>query len=418
MGISPHRNHGTATEGRRRLTRTGLVGVVATVSIVAGACGSSSKASNTTTPAAASTGTSGSAPTTGGSSPTGSGLAAIEAKVAQLEKAVTNVDVSVPPIKGLPDLKGKKLLIVPALGIVFNPSIGIITAALKPLGISVQECDGQGNPSTMASCMEQAPTIPDLAGVMTIGVPYAQTPTAYAALAKKNIPVAAVQQDPGGAKSVLGKLGFVGSTSVLDGGVTAAADYIIAKSDGKADVIALGDNSSPDVIAASQYMANYLKTNCPGCKVTLKEIASVQIGDATTYISAQMLQDPKVNYVLSINQDVSGEAVAKGLQSANATQKVKQGGPGAGLLSMQQVAQGSAGFVAAISGSLDSWNWADAMLRVIAKEPVPTDYPVVVRLFDTASIKQIKITPAEGSSFDWFGTANYPQQYYKLWAGK
>jgi ribose transport system substrate-binding protein len=410
MGISPHhRNHGRATAGHRRKTRAHLVAMVATVAtvaIVASACGSSSKSSSSaaSSTAAAGAGRSG-----------GSGLAAIEAKVVQLEQPVTNVNVTVPPIKDLPDLRGKKVFVVPALGIVFNSAIGIIAGALKPLGVTVQECDGQGNPTTMASCMEQAPTIPNLAGVMTIGVPYAQVSTAYAALASKNIPVAAVQQDAAGVKSVVGVLGFVGSTSLLDGGVTAAADYVIAKSGGHADVIALGDNDSADVVAASQYMANYLKTNCPGCKVTLKSFSSTSIGDATTYVSARVLQDPSANWLLSINQDVSGEAVAKGLQSANAAQKIKQGGPGAGLLSMLQVAQGSAAYVAAISGSLNAWSWTDAMLRVIAKEPVPTDYPEVVRLFDTNSIKQIKVTAAESATFDWFGSANYPQQYDKLW---
>jgi hypothetical protein len=217
---------------------------------------------------------------------------------------------------------------------------------------------------------------------------------------------------------VIGQLGFVGSTSVLEGGVEAAEDYVIAKSKGLADVVALGDNDSVDVVQASNFMVNYLKTNCPHCKVLLKEISSASVSDATPFVSSQVLADPKFNWLVSLNQDVSGEAVAKGLQSANATKKVKQGGSGVGLLSMQQVAQGSASYVAAIAGGLNSWNWADAMLRVIAKQPIPTNYPEVVRLFDASNIHTIKITPQESTTFDWFGQANYAQQYDKIWGVK
>jgi ribose transport system substrate-binding protein len=374
---------------------------VFTVAIATAACGSSA----TSTAPASSV----------GAQSTSAQLAAINAQVNKLEQPVESVKVDVPKLTGLPSLKGKKLLIVPALGIVFAPAVSVVAQALKPLGITVQECDGQANPTTMASCMQQAPTIANLAGVMTMGVPVQQTPNAYALLAKDNIPVAAVQQDAGSTKPVLGKLGFVGSTSVLEGGVKAAEDYVISKSKGLADVVALGDNDSLDVVQASNFMVSYLKANCSKCKVLLKEISSASMSDATPFVSSQVLKDPKFNWLVSLNQDVSGEDVAKGLQSAGATRKVEQGGPGVGLLSMQQVAQGSAGFVAAIAGGLNSFNWADAMLRVIAKQPIPANYPEVVRLFDASNIHSIKITPQESTTFDWFGHATYAQQYDKLW---
>ncbi len=377
--------------------------VAALALVVPTACGSSSSKSTTASASA---------------SATSPGLAAIDAAVKKLESPVNGVQVNVPKLTGLPSLKGKKLLIVPSLGVIFNPAIGVITNALKPLGLTVQECDGQANPSTMASCMDQAPTIHNLAGVMTIGVPVQQTSTAYALLASHHIPVAAVQEAPNGAKSVVGQLGFVSSSAVLDAGIKASEDYVIDKSDGKANVLALGDDDSPDVIQASNYMVSYFKANCPDCVVASKQLPAASEADATPLVSSKVLSDPKFDWVVSIEQDSSGAAVAKGLQSAHATTKVTQGGTGVGLGSMQEVAQGTAGFVAAVAGGLNSWNWADAMLRVIAKQPIPTNYPVVIRLFDASNIHSIKITPQESQTFDWFGTANYPQQYDKIWGVK
>ena len=183
-------------------------------------------------------------------------------------------------------------------------------------------------------------------------------------------------------------------------------------------MLALGDNDSVDVQNASMFMLSYFKAHCPQCTVAGKQLSAASMGDATPLVSARILSDPKFNWLVSLNQDSSGEAVAKGLQSANATHKVEQGGTGVGLLSMQQVAQGSAGFVAAVAGGLNAWNWTDAMLRVIAKKPIPTNYPEVVRLFDSSNIHSIKITPQESVTFDWFGKANYPAEYEKIWAGK
>ena len=129
-----------------------------------------------------------------------------------------------------------------------------------------------------------------------------------------------------------------------------------------------------------------------------------------------MLSNPGLNWLVSLNSDVSDASVVKGLQSSDATSKVEQGGVGNGIASLQGVKSGQAGYTALISGELLSWNWTDALLRLIAHNPVPTDYPVVVRLIDKTNIGSLDISPKGELNFGWFGgTDTFTGAYTKLW---
>ncbi len=435
--MSVHRRtHGSTTGSRARRRRLIVLSAAVAATVLVAGCGSSSSPSagassagassaGASSPAAAMSGAPGAmsgssgasagtpSPSAGGAS--GGSLAAIQAHVATLMKPSSGVDLTMPAITGMPDLKGKTVLVVPALGLVFATAIKQVTTALGKVGVTVQTCDGQGNPSTISSCLSQAPSIKGIAGVMVIGFPYQGAPDAFNTLAKKNIPVLIAQQNADG-QPTSNLLAFVGTTNLFKVASEAADDYVIATSNGKANVLALGLDESQDVRDATKHMSDYLTSSCPGCKVTTKSVPSMQISSASNLVSAAVLQNPDLDWLVSLNSDVSGQSVVKGLQSSNAATKVKQGGIGNGVLSLQQVSAGQATYAALISGELLAYNWSDALLRLIAHNPVPTNYPVVVRLIDKSNIGELKIAPEEALTFNWFGSKDtFASAYGKLW---
>lgn len=341
--------------------------------------------------------------------PSAASSAAAAAKRVAAEQVPVSVNLHLPSVKGVRALHGKTVLVVPVISVPFTPNLTALKTALAAAGLKMRVCDGQGVPSTIASCMGQAKSTHP-AAVITLAVPYQLVANAYDTLVAEKIPTLAAFQDPDG-KATSRYLHFALQAPTLDESVTNSDDYIIDRTKGKGNVLILGNSDSPTVIALTTRTANYLKAHCPTCTVTTKSTTTAQASQIPGIVSSFVLANPDTNYILAVNLDVDGPGLLSGLQSANRTNIPFGGG---GSASGQSVKSHVASFASLNSASYLAWEWTDATLRVIAGRPEVT-YPVVERLFDSANVAHINFSPSRAATFDWFGTSNYESDFKMAW---
>src|SRR6266702_5165279 len=123
--------------------------VIAAVALLA-ACSSSSSSSSS-----ASTGTS---PATATSSSADTGRAKAQAMVSQLEGTTSTYPVPTASIPGVAALKGKTVYYVPLVQFIpgFVVTAATMKTALAKAGMNLQICNGNGQPSAIAACVQQA----------------------------------------------------------------------------------------------------------------------------------------------------------------------------------------------------------------------------------------------------------------------
>src|SRR5580704_19043557 len=128
-------------------------GAAITAAAVLAAC--SSSGSSSSSPAAASS--SASASTGGGDT---AGLSKAQQMVSQFESVTTTYPVPTAPIKGVASLKGKTVYYIPLVAAIpgFVVTAATMKVALADAGLKLQVCDPQGQPSGLASCVQQATT--------------------------------------------------------------------------------------------------------------------------------------------------------------------------------------------------------------------------------------------------------------------
>jgi ribose transport system substrate-binding protein len=395
--------------------RAKVLAAAAVAALALAACSSSGggEPASTSLPATTGAQSSAAAPPATTSSAAADPAAAAAQRVNALLGPVTDLSIDLPKVTGLPDLAGKKILVVPLASVIFSTEVTAIKQALGKIGVTAQVCDGQALPTTIATCLEQAPSI-GAVGVITIAIGYKVAPNAYDDLASKNIPVLAAFQSPEG-KAVGKYLAFEDSVPTITRTADASADYIIAHSGAAAHVLEIGISDSQPLIDMSDDVHAYLTKNCPECTVEQKNLSTPQVAQATSLVSAQTIADADLNWIFPINLEVTGPAIAQGLQNASKTGTVQQGGAGFGIGTLQLVKQKKASFAVLSSANLIGWEAVDGVLRMIAGLSVPTNYPAAVRIFDASNIDQATLTADAAAGYSWFGQPTYQQTFLGLW---
>jgi ribose transport system substrate-binding protein len=369
------------------------------------ACSSSSSSSSSSTAATS--------PSASSTSSTSSGVAYAEKMVAQLESTTTNYPVPTASISGVSSLKGKTVYYIPLVAAIpgFVVTAATMKTALAAAGLKLQVCDAQGQPSGLASCVQQATTA-DAAGIVADSVPYGMAENAFNAAQAKGIPIIIADQYPpttttANTDAVTYVPGVVDQPSQI-------AYWIIADSDGKANLIINEEADSPSSI---QYVVNSLsiyKQYCPDCNVTVKQITatttSTQLASDT---SANLLANPDTNYYYTEFED-SLQPTVQGIQQSNKSDIALSvaGGSvdGLGLLAGNSVVKS----VVTVDQAYAGWALTDEILRMATKSG-PVSEPFPSRLFTKQNIGTIQVTTADQASGAWFGNSSYQAAFEKLW---
>jgi len=380
-------------------------GVTLTAAALLAACSSSSSSS---TSASSSTGASSSPSAT--SSPS-AGLAAAQKMVTQLEGTTSAYPVPTADVSGVSKFAGKTVFYIPLDAHIpgFVVTAATMKTALAKAGLKFQECDGQGNPSAIASCVSQAQGV-NAAGIVLDAIPYGMAQNALDGAKAKGIPIVIADQYAEGANSneVASVPGVVNQPSQI-------AYWLIANSGGKASAIIGEEEDSPSSIAYVQNALPIFKQDCPDCHIVVKPItASMSDQQITAAVTSNVQTDPTAQYYYTEFEDSLQDTVS-GIQAAGKASSVGiavAGGSvnGLGLLKSGQLVKA----VVAVDQPYAGWALTDEVLRMMTKSgPVTETFPS--RLFDAANIGSIQVTSAAQDSGAWFGDDSYQASFEKLW---
>jgi ribose transport system substrate-binding protein len=381
-------------------------GVTLTAAALLAACSSSSSSS---TSASSGTGASSSPSATSSAS---AGVAAAQKMVAQLEGTTSAYPVPTADVSGVSKFAGKTVFYIPLDAHIpgFVVTAATMKTALAKAGLKFQECDGQGNPSAIASCVSQAQGV-NAAGIVLDAIPYGMAQNALDSAKGKGIPIVIADQYSQGAQSsnqVAYVPGVVDQPSQI-------AYWLIASSGGKASAIIGEEEDSPSSIAYVQNALPIFKQDCPDCHIVVKPItASMSDQQITAAVTSNVQTDPTAQYYYTEFEDSLQDTVS-GIQAAGKASSVGiavAGGSvnGLGLLKSGQLVKA----VVAVDQPYAGWALTDEVLRMMTKSgPVTETFPS--RLFDAANIGSVQVTSAAQDSGAWFGDDSYQASFEKLW---
>ena len=381
-------------------------GATLTAAALLAACSSSSSSS---TSASSSTGAS-SSPSATSTAP--AALAAAQKMVAQLEGTTSAYPVPTADVPGVSKFAGKTVFYIPLDAHIpgFVVTAATMKTALTKAGLKFQECDGQGNPSAIASCVSQAQGV-NAAGIVLDAIPYGMAQNALDGAKAKGIPIIVTDQYSQGAQST-NQVAYV--QGVVDQ-PSQIAYWLIASSGGKASAIIGEEEDSPSSIAYVQNALPIFKQDCPDCHIVVKPItASMSDQQITAAVTSNVQTDPTAQYYYTEFEDSLQDTVS-GIQASGKASSVGiavAGGSvnGLGLLKSGQLVKA----VVAVDQPYAGWALTDEILRMMTKSgPVTETFPS--RLFDAANIGSIQVTSAAQDSGAWFGDDSYQASFEKLW---
>ena len=384
-------------------------GAAITAAAVLAACSSSSSSSSSSSAPASSSATASSTASAAGG--TSAGLAKAQQMVTQLEATTTNYPVPTASIPGVSSLKGKTVYYIPLVQFIpgFVVTAATMKTALAKVGMNLQICNGNGQPSAVAACVQQA-TGAGAAGIITDAIPYGMAQNALDAAKAKGIPIIITDQYPPSGNENTDAVTYV--PGVVDQ-PSQVAWWIIANSQGKANAILAQESDSPSSIAYVQNSLAIYKQNCPGCTVTVKSITATTNSQLASDTSANLLSNPNATYYYTEFED-SLDPTVQGIQQSSKTNISLSvaGGSVDGLGRLKSNSMVKA--VVAVDQAYAGWALTDEILRMATKT-APADEPFPSRLFTAQNIGSIQVTTADQASGVWFGDTSYQSAFEKLW---
>jgi ribose transport system substrate-binding protein len=320
-------------------------------------------------------------------------------------------------------LKGKTVWYIPITfeDPEFATTATALKAAMAKAGMHLHTCNGAASPSATAACLNRA-TSTRAAGVILDSIPVVLAANAVAAVEKAGIPVLITDQIvPPTALHLPGTVSGLGNDKLSyligDGPISlrGISDWIIADSGGNANVLIseFTDNYSATSFVETGAKAEFQKY-CGACKVTTSLVTNANFALIPSETSAALISNPTTNYVLS-EFDASLQVVYGGVQSAGYTKKVR-GASTVGILAGLQMIKTNNYLAADLGTDFPYQGWADAdqIFRMILHKPIVSE-TIPQRLFTSANIGTVKLTPAAETTGEWYGSLAYKKMFATLW---
>ncbi|PUB32299.1 monosaccharide ABC transporter substrate-binding protein (CUT2 family) [Promicromonospora sp. AC04] len=350
--------------------------------------------------------------------PTGAGAGGeLTVDLSEFLEPLDAYPVPTEPVEDVASLEGKTVYYIPITQ--QSPQFGVtgpaLAEALGTVGIDVQTCNGNGTPTDISACLNQAVNQGAVA-IVADAISYAMAANAFDAARAAEVPVIIGNQVPDPEHPADETLAY------LEGDAGAAMQVALARwvaqdSGGTANVLINQsvDGKSPGVFVDAGE-AEYAEI-CPDCKVTINEVTSANFSMIPSSTSSALLQNPDVTYVESQFAQYL-QPTQTGVQQSGRTGSIK------GLTGSAQVgalqALESENFLAAASGQASAyrgWAYGDAVLRLALGTELP-EYTVPVRLFTADNIGDVTLTEEAEASGEWFGPATFRDDFTALWGAQ
>lgn len=286
-----------------------------------------------------------------------------------------------------------------------------IEAAAKVAGLKVQVCDGQGSPTGVSSCVDQA-TQAKAAGIITDGIPYDLAANSLDAAQSAGVPVVLSNQIVTSKHPVSKTFAYVppaGSEQLV-----ALSQWIALDSGGTANILFNRSTDGPSQIAYVEAATTALPDFCPDCTSTVYDLSSANFAQIPASTSSALLKNPNINYLVSEFAEYLHPA-SDGVQQAGMTGTVAMLAAASALSNIEQVEQGSVAAATAQAAAYQGWVDLDAVFRLAAGQEVP-EYTIPIRLFTEESVQDVTLTAEAEQSGEWFGPTTYTDEFKKLWA--
>ncbi|MDQ2700418.1 MAG: sugar ABC transporter substrate-binding protein [Actinomycetota bacterium] len=279
-----------------------------------------------------------------------------------------------------------------------------LEAATKALGYKFELCDGGSTPDRIASCFTNAVNAkPD--AIVTNGISSTDAGDSYTAVADSGIPhIAMFTGDP------IGKVPGVVTEVAGNVCVTGAEDlanWIIADSDGEANVLFVGTETFNCNAQRLEGFSNQMK-KCETCELdTLQfSIDSIQ-STLPQQIQAELQSNADIDYIVGTFDSVA-LAAADIVRQAGKADSIKVAGFDGDGPNLELIRQGDVQAADMTTGGDEpGWVAADAAARVIAGEKVETTTPVTKLLVEEDNVNDIGDT--------YTGPEGFEEQFKSLW---
>jgi ribose transport system substrate-binding protein len=194
------------------------------------------------------------------------------------------------------------------------------------------------------------------------------------------------------------------------------ADWVIAKTGGKADVLAVTIN---EVVSTKPMMTGindeFAKHCGSGCKVSSINTA---IADVATRIQPQvqsaLVKDPKINYVIALYDSAEAPFVVAGIRQASAKGRVKvvtfNGTPSV----LEMVKAGDVEMDVGESLDWISYGIMDQVMRLAGGMDPVKDPKLPIRIFDKDNVDETGTPPTDSKGYG----DGYRDGYMTLWGLK
>lgn len=386
-------------------------GMAVAAAALLAACSSSS--SSTTGTTSGSSSASAAAPAGGPTSPADAGVALAQQTVAKLEATTSSYPVPTASVPGVSKLKGRSVFYIPLLQDVptFAVAAQTMKAALARAGLTLQVCDGQAQPTAVATCVQRAVGA-GAAGIVLDAIPYGMAYSALNAAVAKGVPILVADQvpSPPGTPNT-------DRVSYLPGAQDQASQiawWTIADSGGKANGIIAEEIDNPSSIASVTDSLAIYKKYCPACVITVKQISASTTALEAAAASSNLQTHPDATYYYTQFED-SLQPTIQGIQQdgkASAISLSVGAGTvnGLGLLKSGPLVKA----VVVVDEAYEGWALTDQILRM-ATGTAPVKETIPTRLFTEQNIGTIQVTTADQASGVWFGSSSFENDFAKLW---
>jgi len=308
-------------------------------------------------------------------------------------------------------LSGKTVWFIPIFqqASQFTAEIGAFDQALALAGAKVHVCDAQDNPSSGSQCIQQAVSS-GAAGIVTSAIDYAFAKQAFRAAMAAKVPLVLADDD---------ETGLPASPTARELSVGSAyfgrlgADWVIADSNGRANVLYAADEASSGAIQQAA-AASEFAVRCPGCKVTVIQYNDNSLSKLTTAVSTALVSHPDIDYVFCAYDEPGGINALQGVKQVS-SRKVKFVAGGGAQVGLQRIEGGQESASPGVDTSEIAWNMADALFRFIVDAPQVPAYPPALRLFTTDNLPQDLANTSAYASGSWYSNGGYRAMYAKLW---
>jgi len=412
-----HRYDTAAGTPRHRLSRgrIGAMMLAGAAALAIAGCGSSSHSggSSGSSGSSGSTGSAATSSTTSGGS-SGGTSSAVSAALTKFEAPTSHYQLPSTALKDASKLKGKTIFYVPVASVV--PEFAITAAQLKvaaaAVGAKVDVCsDPTGTPTEWNACVGQAIS-QKVAAIVLDAAPWQVVANQLTTATKKGIKIITADQPADPALPKADSADILGVSGTMQ---TAVADWVISDSKGKGHALILMDTDGPaPPIYISKFALPQFAKYAPGFKYTIQKISTANQGQVASAVSSQLLKNPSTGYVYTEFDQFLPNA-QQGVQSANATSKVKGVSSTALLAGLQLLKSGSYSYAdAGQDYPYSAWAFADEAYRLILGQPAVTEN-LPMRLFTRQNVSSVTLSQAAQNNGSWYGATNFPTLFKKLW---